>query len=190
MAERAEGTGTKIMLMVVDKLLLAIAATIIITVLQNRLETAQKRLEKARQLSDIAVDKPLSIVANLPSHLDQCIVYAQHVRAGEIKVQSDRLTELQTDVNADIEGSLAFYSGDSELQSSRKNIMDTIQGIKARALTTKTLGPEDIAKLEGARAEAYKFHGRVVRLSIERVFEHVDEAYRRQDSFWARLFGV
>lgn len=100
-AAAPEGTARKIGLMIVDKLLPAVVAAITITILQNRLEITQERLEKARRLGDIAVDKPLAIVASLPGHLDQVIVYARHVRAGEISVQSDRLTELQTNIDTE-----------------------------------------------------------------------------------------
>jgi len=170
-----EGIGVKILLMIVDKLLLGIVAALAIAVLQHRLEVAQERLEKARKLNDINVDRPLAIAANLPGHLDQYITYMNHVRAVELKVTPERLTELQGNIDADIVGCLAFYTN-KQLSGLGKTIRETVKRTKAVVLTS-TLSVDDIASLEKARHLGYEFHACIVNLSVRRVEDQVNSAH-------------
>jgi hypothetical protein len=174
-AAASEGIGVKILLMIIDKLLLGVVAALAIAVLQNRLEVAQERLEKARKLNDINVDRPLAIAVNLPGHLDQYITYMNHVRAVEVKATAERLTELQGNIDADIVGCLAFFTN-KQLGALGKSIRDTVKRTKAAALTSP-LGTDDIASLEKARHLGYMFHACIVNLSVRRVEDQVNAAH-------------
>lgn len=169
---------------------IALVAALSVGFLQARLERAEERLEKARQISDIAVDWPLATVSQLPAHIDAYITYAAHVRAGDVPDgSSTRVTELEAAIRADLEGSRAFFANDVPLQKAADGIRDDIARNKAKILTKRMLSADDVAALERVRIHAYQFHDRIVALAISRTFSHFDAAYNRKASVWRRLFG-
>lgn len=188
-AKQEEPLSQKVFLMVLDKVVIAIGAAFIILLLKNQTELAQQRLEKAHKIRDIAVDKPLSIVGKLPGHLDELIIYATQVRAGNTKPQSKDLTLLQMHIFEDLEGSRAFFASDAILSGLTSNIRTTINYIKAQALTTGTLSQTDITALELTRFECYAFHTRIVENSVRRVSDNIDAAYDRSQPLLVRLLG-
>jgi hypothetical protein len=184
-----ETVTQKVLLMVLDKAVLAVVATAVILLLKNQAQLAEQRLEKAHKIRDIAVDRPLAIVGQLPAHLDELIIYATQVRAGNTKPLSRDLTILQMHIFADVEGSRAFFANDAALVGLASSIRTTINNVKAQALTTGTLSQQDIVDLEVVRFQCYVFHTRIVDNSIKRVSERIDAAYDRSQPFWVRLLG-
>jgi hypothetical protein len=178
--EPSPGAWSKVGFLVLDKVLLAGIAAVAIYTFQNRLQLSQERLEKARRIGEISVDKPVSIVAELPAHLDAFILYAEHIRSCDFEdIDSTRLTELQATIRNDIEASRAYYSSDSYLKSYATQIKETVRAVRAKALSKNSLGTEDLATLEAARDLAYAFHHRIIDLSVQQVLERFDTAYER-----------
>src|ERR1041385_6430094 len=165
------GTWSKFGPLIVDKLLLAVIAAALIAVFQNRLQISQERIEKARHVADILIDKPISIVAQLPEHLDAFILYAEHIHSHDVEISSQQLTELQAKISSDIEGSRAYHDEDRDLKTWAAAIKATITAVRAKALVRKSLGTDDIRTLEDARALAYRFHHRVIQLSVRQALD-------------------
>jgi len=188
-SEPHETIGQKLLLLIFDKLVIAVAAAAIILLFKSQGQLAQQRLEKARKIRDIAIDKPLSLSGQLAGHFDELVVYASQVRAGNIKPKSQDLTSMQMRIFGDIEGSRAYYATDAALAGLASDIRATVNSVKAQALTTGTLSQQDMFALESARFECNIFHTRMIDNSIRRVSDRVDAAYDRSASFWVRMLG-
>ncbi len=166
--------------LVFEKFLLVLVTTVSIYVFQTGMQRSEERLEKARHIGEILVDKPVSIVADLPAHLDAFILYAEHIRSYDLEeISSARLTELQATIRSDIEGSRAYYADDPDLKQWAVQIKDTIKAVRAKALSKNSLGKEDIEKLEDARDLAYLFHRQIIRRSVREAKEAFDTAGER-----------
>lgn len=166
---------------VFEKVLLVLVTTVSIAFFQNGMRRSDDRLEKARRINEILVDKPVSIVAELPAHLDAFILYAEHIRSNDLEdISSARLTDLQAPIRSDIEGSRAYYINDPDLNLWAIKIKETIKAVRAKALSKNSLGREDLEKLEAARDLAYRFHRRIIDLSVRQALEPIDTAGERQ----------
>jgi hypothetical protein len=172
----------RVLLLVIDKLLLAVAAAILIGMHERRVELAQERLEKARHIADIAIDRPLELASALPGHFDEIIKYAAQIRLGETRPNAERFTDLEIAVHNDLEDARAFYWNDKELEGIEHAIVVAVDSVKARALITSTLRQEDLWLLNSARANCYRFHGAIIERGIKRVRERFDVAYERPPS--------
>jgi hypothetical protein len=178
----SSGAWSKLGFVFFEKVVLVTVAALAVGIIQGRFQLSQKRLEKATRISEISIDKPIAIAGGLPAHLDALIVYAEHIRSRNVEqVSSQQLTEMQAAINSDLEGSRAYFSGDNQLKAWAKTIKDTTTGVRAKALTTKNLEDEDLSKLESIRELAYRFHNRVIDLSVEEAGRRFDAAYGRDD---------
>jgi hypothetical protein len=176
----SSGAWSKLGFVVLDKFLLAVVAAAAIAVIQGRFQLSQERLEKARRISEIAVDKPIAIAAGLPSHLDTFVVYAENIRSRNVeKVSSQQLTEMDAAISSDLEGCRAYFSSDSDLKEWAKTIKETLTIVRAKALTTNSLGEDDLKSLETIRELSYRFHNRVIDLSVDQALKRFDTAYGR-----------
>ena len=176
----SSGAWSQFWFVVLEKFLLAVFAAAAIMVVQGRFQLAQERLEKARRISEIAVDKPITIAAGLPAHLDAFIVYAENIRSRNVEqVSSQQLTEMEAAISSDLEGCRAYFSGDSDLKTWAKTIKETLTAVRAKALITNSLGEGDLKSLETNRELAYRFHNRVIDLSVDQALKRFDTAYGR-----------
>jgi hypothetical protein len=174
----SQSAWSKLVLIFIDKVLLVLITAAAISIFQSRLQLSEKRLEKAKHISEISVDKPVSIVTELPAHLDAFVLYAEHIRYHDFEhISSERLTELQATISSDIEGSRAYYSKDQYLESWGDQIKETIKVVRAKALSKNSLGIEDLEKLEAARNLVYRFHQRIIDLSVQQAIDRFDTAY-------------
>jgi len=186
--DRSDGVVQKVALIILDKLLLAVAGTFVLAVLQYRLEISQERLAKARQINDIAVDRPLTIAAGLPPLLDQYILCATRVRTAQPCTTSG-LPDLQIGIDSSLQGGQVFFDKDRELTTLANKIHMSVAVVTAKALTTNTISASDMDALEDTRHNAYRFHRRVADLCIDRVL-HSSVGIEREVSLWRRLFGA
>lgn len=176
----SSGAWSKFWFVFLEKFLLVVFAAGAIAVIQNRFQLSQERLEKARRISEIAVDKPIAIAAGLPAHLDAFIVYAENIRSGNVEqVSSQQLTEMEATINNDLEGCRAYFSGDSELKAWAKTIKERLTAVRAKALIKNNLEEVDLQSLETNRELAYRFHNRVIDLSVDQALKRFDTAYGR-----------
>jgi len=154
------------------KFFLVLVAPVIIIFFQNGMRLSEERLEKAKHISEISVDRPVSIVAELPAHLDAFILYAEQIRSHDFeKINSERLTELQARISSDLEGSRAYYSSDSELEAWADKIKENVKAVRAKALIKESLGTDDLDKLEATRHLVYSFHQKVIDLSVKKALD-------------------
>jgi hypothetical protein len=157
---------------VLGKLFLVLVVPVIILFFQNGMRLSEERLEKAKHISEISVDRPVSIVAELPAHLDAFILYAEQIRSHALeKITPERLTELQVRISSDLEGSRAYYSSDPELEAWAGEIKETVKAIRAKALIKESLGTDDLDKLEATRRLVYSFHQKVIDLSVKKALD-------------------
>jgi hypothetical protein len=157
---------------VLGKFFWVLVAPVIILFFQNGMRLSEERLEKAKHISEISVDRPVSIVAELPGHLDAFILYAEQIRSHDFeKIESVRLTELQVRISSDLEGSRAYYSSDPELEAWADKIKENIKTVRATALIKNSLGTEDLDKLEATRRLVYGFHQKVIDLSVKKALD-------------------
>jgi hypothetical protein len=178
--QRSGGAWSKFWFVFLEKFLLAVFAAAAILVVQGRFQLSQERLEKARRISEIAVDKPIAIATGLPAHLDAFIVYAANIRSRNVeKVSSQQLTEMEAAIKSDLEGCRAYFSGDPDLKAWAKTIKETLTAVRANALVTNNLGEGDVKSLETIRELAYRFHNRVIDLSVDQALKRFDTAYGR-----------
>jgi hypothetical protein len=163
--------------LLLEKVLLVGVATLSIFYFQKGMQRSEERLEKARRIGEILIDKPVSIVEELPVHLDAFILYAEHIRSHDLEgISSARLTDLQATIRSDLEGCRAYYSSDPDLKSWANQIKAAINAVRAKALSKNSLGREDLDMLEDARDLAYRFHHRVICLSVRQALEPFDTA--------------
>jgi hypothetical protein len=167
--------GAKVGLVVIDKVALA---AVVISYFQGRLQLSQARLERARRISELSVDKPVSIVGELPAHLDAFILYADHIRSANLKnISAEHLTELWAAIRSDIDSSYAYCSEDRDLKSLGDRIKNIIAMVRAEAMDQHSLRYEDLKDLEQARSLVYKFQQRVINLSVDKELELFDKDY-------------
>lgn len=186
MAKRASGEPShdtwwsKIGPPVFEKVLLVLVTTVSIAFFQNGMRRSEERFEKARHVREVLIDKPVSIVAELPAHLDAFILYAEHIHSRDLgDISSARLTELHDSIRSDIEDSRAYYSSDPDLKSWAIQIKETITAVRAQAVIMNHLEIEDLEKLEAARDLAYRFHRRIIDLSVQQALKPFDTAGER-----------
>lgn len=182
MAKRAPGEPyretfrSKIGFLVFEKLLLVLVSAISIALLQWEIQ----RFEKARRIGEILVDKPVSLVAELPVHLDAFILYAEQIRSHDLEeISSARLTELQATIRRDVDGSRVYYSCDPDLKLWAGQIKETIKTVRAKALSKNVVGTKDLETLEAARDPAYRLYRRIIDLSVKKARDPFDTADER-----------
>jgi hypothetical protein len=164
-----------------EKVFLALTVAVSIFFFQGLMHRSEEQGEKARHISEILVDKPVSIVADLPAHLDAFILYAEHIRSNDLEeISSARLTELQAAIRSDIEGSRAYYPDDPDLKLWAVQIKETVKAVRAKALSKSSLGREDLEKLEETRNLAYLFHHQVIELSVQEALKPFEAVGKRR----------
>jgi hypothetical protein len=179
--EFPHGMWQKIGFSIFEKVVLAVLAAVLIAFYQNRLQSSEKRIERARRIGEILVDKPVSIAGELPAHLDAFILYADHIRSANIKsISSEHLTELWAAIRSDIDGSRAYYSDDRALKLLGSRIKDTVTAVRATAMVQNSLQSGDLRDLEEARNLGYKFQRRVIRLSVQQELKLFDADYKQK----------
>jgi hypothetical protein len=157
---------------VLGKSFWVLVVPVIILFFQNGMRLSEERLEKAKHISEISVDRPVSIVAELPAHLDAFILYAEQIRSHDFeKITPERLTELQARISSDLEGSRAYYSSDSKLEAWADKIKENVKAVRAKALIKESLETDDLEKLESTRHLVYSFHQRVIYLSVKKALD-------------------
>lgn len=170
------GIGREILLLVIDKLLLAVLAATVLLVVQHYMQESERKLERARQIADIAVTQPLAIASRIPESVNAFRLYVTELRVDATELDNKRLTELQVKIASDVQLAKAWYSEDGLLAAQGAEIIRGSDELATRA-AAKTLNDDDVDLAQLILEKAHAFHARAVELSRRRALRNVDRAY-------------
>lgn len=131
--------GVRILFVVIDKLVLAVAVALIIGYFQQRQERFERRLQEAEEVNSVHIQRPLVLLEELSGEVRDYLTFVESRKALGISQKAEKaaLLEMRIKIQTLIE-MIGVFSGDSESTASAKvgrELGQTLQGFGARVAT-------------------------------------------------------